>query len=448
MMVSTPATAEPVQVTVARQGEAFVADFILPADAPAWGFWRSATAASDDQPWRAKTWRVLTPGVTLVRRGRWDALVATNGRPVPRHVRVRLAPFTGDLNADYVPALRLGGGSVAVFDGHFALFSVDRAAVLDSLPAGFDPAQAPVGDRGTAVAFKGRNLRLAGDIDGYRRGESAGTYGLFGVPRASVRNGVATVIDSELPRWIADDLAGFTPRVIAILTSRLGPSGIGEPTVLAAWEGIGREGASMNGGTLKGLILMRFEGQAALHEIPALRNMARWFIAHEASHFWLGQAVGYETARDTWIMEGGADLLAVRTVSALDPNFDGRKVLNDALKDCSALAKKPVAGAIERGDTRTNYACGAVFALVAEKAGNGDFFAFAKRLIDANRTKAEVNSAIWLAALDRASGQPALSRTMRELLDKGSPDPKAALAGLLKAAAIPYRVDAHGVPQL
>ena len=448
LMVAAPAAAEPVQVTVARQGEAFVADFTLPADAPAWGFWRSATAASDNQPWRARSWRVLTPGVTLARRGQWDALVATGGGPVPRRVRVRLEPFTGDLNADYVPALRLGGSSVALFDGHFALFSVDRVTTLDSLPPGFDPAQAPISDRGTMVTFKGRQLRLAGDILGYRQGESAGTYGLFGVPRASVQNNVATVIDSELPKWIADYIAGFTPRVIGTLTERLGPSGIGQPTVLAAWEGVGREGASMNGGTLKGLILMRFEGDTAVHELPALRNMARWFIAHEASHFWLGQAVGYETARDSWIMEGGADLLAVRTVSALDPGFDGRKVLNDALKDCAALATKPVAGAIERGDYRANYACGAVFALVAEKASNGDFFAFTKALIDANRARGEINSAIWLAALDRASGKRALAGAMRELLDKGSADPKAALAGLLKDAGIAFRFDANGVPQL
>lgn len=448
LMLPAPAAAEPVRVTVARQGEVFVADFTFPADAPAWGFWRSSTAASDNQPWRAKSWRVLTPGVTLARRGQWDALVATGGKPVPRRVRIRLEPFTGDLNADYVPALRLGGGSVALFDGHFALFSVDRLTTLDSLPLGFDPAQAPIGDRGTMVTFTGRQLRLAGDIDGYRKGESAGTYGLFGVPRASVRNGVATVIDSELPKWIADFIAGFTPRVIGPLTSRLGPSGISQPTVLAAWEGIGREGASMNGGTLKGLILMRFEGRAAVHEIPALRNMARWFIAHEASHFWLGQSVGYETARDSWIMEGGADLLAVRTVSALDPSFDGRKVLNDALKDCSALATKPVAGAIERGDYRANYACGAVFALVAEKASNGDFLAFTKALIDANRARGEVNSAIWLAALDQASGKPALSVAIRGLLDTGLADPKRALAGLLKDAGVAYTLDATGVPQL
>lgn len=448
LFLAAPAAAEPVRVMVTRQGEAFIADFTLPAAAPAWGFWRSSTAAADGQSWRAKSWQVLTSGVALRRRGQQEAFVGLNGRPLPRHIRVRVTPFTGDLNGDYVPALRLGGDSIALFDGHFALYSVARLATLDTLPAGFDPEQAPIGDPGTTVMFKGRNLRLAGDVDGFRRGQSAGTYGLFGVPRASVQDGVATVIDTELPRWISDYLATFTPRVIAELTGRLGQAGIGQPTVLAAWEGGDRDGASMNGGTLKGLILMRFEGRAALHELPALRNMARWFIAHETSHFWLGQAVGYDGARDSWIMEGGADLLAVRTVGRLDPGFDGKKVLNDALKDCAALAVKPVAAAIERGEQRANYACGAVFSLVAETASKGNFYRFVRDLIAANAADRTVNSNEWLAALDARTGSREASARIRRLLDQGAANPAQELAALLKQSHIAFALDARGIPQL
>ena len=225
---AVPAMAEPARVTVTRQGDSFVADFTFPTAAPAWGFWRSSTAASDNRSWRAKSWQVLTPGVTLQRRGQQDALIGANGRPVPRHVRVRLTPFTGDLNANYVPALRLGGDSVALFDGHFAVYSADLPT-LDKLPPGFDPERAKVGDYGTAVLFKGKALRIAGDAAGYRKGESAGAYGLFGVPRATVANGVATVIDSELPKWIADDLATFTPRVMGAMAAPFATVARGTP---------------------------------------------------------------------------------------------------------------------------------------------------------------------------------------------------------------------------
>ena len=446
LLLAAPAAAEPVRVAVTQDKNGFVANFVLPTDAPAWGFWRSSTAAADNQSWRARSWQVLTPGVRLERRGQQDALVAEDGQAVPRKVRVRFTPFTGDLNANYVPALDLGGGTVAIFDGHFALFSVDSASKLQTLPPGFDPTS--VGDPGTAVEFKGRHVQIAGDVEGHRAGRSSGAYGIFGLVRSVSGDGVETVIDGELPKWLTDYLSGFTPRVIRALTTGLGPAGLDQPTILAAWEGAGREGASMNGGTLKGLILMRFEGEQAVSELPALRDMARWFVAHESAHFWLGQAVTYDTPRDSWIMEGGADLLAIRTIAGLDPSYDGRPLLNEALRDCAKLAVKPVASALERNEHRAYYACGAVFALVAEKVNGSNFFSFTRGLIAANQADKSVNSADWLAALVRTSGKPAIGRAIAKLLDQGSPDPKDELVGLLTEAGIPFALDADGVPQL
>ncbi len=447
LVVGVPAAAaEPVRVAVTQDRDGFIADLTLPTDAPAWGFWRSSTAASDNQSWRVKSWQVLTPGVTLQRRGQQDALVGVNGHSVPRTVRVRLTPFTGDLNANYVPALDLGGGTVALFDGHFALFSVARLDKLDSLPPGFDPTL--VGDPGTAVEFKGRHVQIAGDLEGYHAGRSSGAYAIFGLLPTVSGDGVDTMIDSELPKWLTNYLSGYTPKVIRALTSGLGPAGLDQPTILASWEGIGREGASMNGGTLKGLILMRFEGRQAVSELPALRNMARWFVAHEAAHFWLGQAVSYDSPRDSWIMEGGADLLAIRTIAGLDPSYDGRTLLNEALRDCAKLATKPVASALERNEHRAYYACGAVFALIAEKVNGNNFFGFTKGIIAANQVDKSINSADWIAALVRTSGRPDLGRTIARLIDQGSPDPKDELVSLLSETGIPFTLDADGVPQL
>ena len=440
------ANAQPVRVTVTRTGDAFVADFTFPRAAPAWGFFRSSPAAKNHQSWRLQSWQVLTPGVSLQRRGSFDAFVGERGRPVPPKVRVRLTPFTGDLLADYVPALRLGGNSVAIFDGHFAPFSVSSPNVLDRMPATGDPSR--IVDTGILVQFRGRDLRLMGDVQGYRSGNSSGTYGLFEVPRAVVRGGVATVIDSDLPKWIADDLGSYAPRVIEQLTAGLGPSGVVEPTILAAWEGTEREGASMNGGTLKGLILMRFEGKAALQQLPALADLAHWFIAHEAAHFWLGQSVRYDGPRDSWIMEGGADLLAMRTVQRLNPGFDPKAKLNEALRDCAGLADQPIATAIDRNEVRANYACGAVFALVAEKVSGGDFQRFVRRLIQNNRADGELSTDDWLAALDRSGGSRAQSSSIRALVERGSANPGAVLARLLRDSGIPYAIDAKGVPRL
>jgi hypothetical protein len=447
-LLASPAVAQPVEVSISRSGDAFIAQFERPRSAPAWGFFRSSVAAKDGKSWRLQSWQVLTPGVALQRRGKFDALVGMNGRAVPQKVRVRLTPFTGDLESNYVPALRLGGDSVALFDGHFAAFSVAAPQALDRLPVSFDPAREGVGDSGTSVRFRGRGLRLAGDVEGYRAGNSEGTYGLYDVPHAVVKNGIATVIDGDLPKWLADDLESYAPQVMASLTDGLGPSGVTEPTILAAWEGVGREGASMNGGALKGLILMRFEGQSALQPLPALTDLAHWFIAHETSHFWLGQSVHYGTQRDSWIMEGGADLLAIRTVQRLNPGFDTRAKLNEELRECAGLADEPVATAIERGEHRAYYACGAVFALVAEKANGGDFFGFTRQLVDANRADRELTGAEWLAALGRLTASRRSAGIIRGMIDRGSRDPKGTLALLLREEQIPFALDASGVPQL
>jgi hypothetical protein len=147
-------------------------------------------------------------------------------------------------------------------------------------------------------------------------------------------------------------------------------------------------------------------------------------------------------------MEGGADLLATRTVQKLDPRFDATKKLNELIGECVQYADEPVATALERNEHRAYYSCGAVFALVAEKTSAGDFFAFTRRLIDANRSDRELSSGEWLAELDRTSGSPRHSAAIRALAEKGSPDPKAAIAALLKGAGIAYVVDAKGVPQL
>lgn len=204
----------------------------------------------------------------------------------------------------------------------------------------------------------------------------------------------------------------------------------------------------MNGGTLKGLILMRFEGSQALSPVPALADMAHWFIAHEASHFWLGQSIHYATQRDSWIMEGGADLLATRTVQSLNPAFDARGYLNEALRDCSTLATQPLATAIDRNQVRANYACGAIFALVAEKTNRGDFHGFVRNLIAANRADREVTMEEWLTALRRSGGTMAQAQTIRSMVERGTPQPTATIANLLRGSAIPFVLDKNGVPQL
>jgi hypothetical protein len=49
--------------------------------------------------------------------------------------------------------------------------------------------------------------------------------------------------------------------------------------------------------------------------------------------------VRYQYSREAWITEGGADLLAFRTVAATDPTYDARAQLQRALDDCVSLTR-------------------------------------------------------------------------------------------------------------
>jgi hypothetical protein len=194
---------------------------------------------------------------------------------------------------------------------------------------------------------------------------------------------------------------------------------------------------------------MQYEGSGMLQETDAQRNEGLWFIAHEAAHFWMGQTVGYQYARDAWITEGGAELLAIRAVAETDPNYDPRAFLDKAIEDCIRLTRRQgVESARERGDQRAYYACGAMFGLIAEAGSGRSFYRFVRQLIDANRADGVVTRADWLAALDNATRKSSLSRDIARLLDRGVDDPGEFITDLLERAGVNLEVDATGTPRL
>ena len=86
--------------------------------------------------------------------------------------------------------------------------------------------------------------------------------------------------------------------------------------------------------------------------------------------------------------------------------------------------------------------------MVAEKANRGDFYAFVRNLIAANRADREVTMEEWLAVLRRSGGTMAQVQTIRSIVQRGTPQPKQAIANLLRGSAISVVLDKTGVPQL
>jgi hypothetical protein len=437
-------------VDVVRHGVTWTADFHLDRAAPLWVFVRSSVTRDGELPWRSHDWVVETPGVTLERRGRYDVLIGANGAPVPAEVRLRFQPFPHDLLADSAPALAFSTGAIALFSRQFDLFALPDAAAAASLPADLSTATLPYTRTRATFRDEGGQILYAGQrLASVSLDDEDGTYVLFGPAEPAAAAGMATIIDPALPTWLRDALDQATPAIISRLTAALGPPPGTRPTLMVSWGGPTGHRISMTGSVLPNLLQMTFEGDGVLRENAGLRDHALWFIAHESAHFWLGEAVTYQYARDAWITEGGADLLAFRIVGEVDPAYDSRAELQKAIDDCIRFAAgHGIASAEERGEQRAYYACGTVFGLVAEAASHRPFGVFVHRLVDRNRAARVLTREEWLAELTRVSHDPSLSSDIARLLDQGAPDPGALIASLFARAGIRYAVADNGRPRL
>jgi hypothetical protein len=279
-------------------------------------------------------------------------------------------------------------------------------------------------------------------------GESPG-YVFLGPTRPVETPDVVTLLDPQLPAWIRGALVKVVPELLAMYAGQLGEPRTGRPTVIVSWKGPTPGMVSRGGGALFGQIVMEYEGSGMVEETPERRAEDLWFVAHEAAHFWLGQTVGYEYARDAWITEGGADLLAIRVIAALRLPFDWRGQINQSITDCASLTRRQgVESARDRGEHRAYYACGLVLGLVAEGVSGKPFAAFVRELVDANRADGIVSRADWLAALNAHTRDRSIGRDIARLLERGAPDPAALIASLLRRAGVPFELDDRGLARI
>lgn len=442
-----PESSPPVAVTVTRDGDHWTADFTFEQSSPVWAFFQSALLREIREPWRPSWWSVETPGVVLDRQGGYDVLRTSDGRPVPARVRISMRPQAGDLEADYDPALMFSDGTVALFSGQFDVMPLDTIEAARALPTELnglelegEPSLVTWRDRSGPVLFKGERLDEAMAVD-------ARTYVLFGDAHIRRGQGVTTVIDPGLPRWLRDELGGFTPHVMGYYADRLGPSRGGEPTLMVSWTGPTEHLSSMGGSVLPGLISMSFEGEGVLDPDREALDRAHWFIGHEAAHFWLGSnGLRYAFSREAWITEGGADLMAVRAIAAIDTAYDARTELQREVDDCVSLARgAPVADAGGRGEHRAYYACGAVWSMAMEsargRADGGDFFDVLTDFQSESADDGVLSRDEWLAAMTRLAGGPAPAAAIARMLDEGVADPAATLAEIFAGTGVAHRLE-------
>lgn len=425
---------------VERHDGAFSVTWWLDRDAPVWVLRESALLRETRRAWREGRWTVRTPGVVLERVGGYDVLRSADGGPIPREVEVAIRPATGDLEAAYDPTLLFTDGSVALYSEQFDLIPMADLQAARDLPADLNGVETPVGPIQVTWRDDQGPVLLNGRREDLPTTRNPNTYVLFGDPGLNETPRVVTVTDPALPAWISGEIERFAPQVIDYFAARLGPALEDKPMVMVSWTGPTSGMTSMGGSVLPGLISMTFEGEGVLSATGQVTTASHWFIGHESAHFWLGQRVRYARSRDAWITEGGADLMAIRALKALDPAYDDRAELQKGVDDCVELTTgRSVETAETRGEHRAYYACGAVFALAAEGVTDGDWFDFLKPLLDANAEDKILTREEWLAALAARPGGRALAADIETLLDAGAPDPRIIVERLLRGAGVGVR---------
>jgi len=422
--------------SVLRQGETLHLQYSLDRDAAVWAFYDSALMSEVREPWRPRQWRVLTPGVVLDRAGHYDILRSDDGGPVPRTVDIQITPRAVDLEAEY-PTLKFSNGAVALPTRQMTVFPMDSVAEVAALPSDLNGVSLPTAPTRVHWRDEAGPLLYAGERRPELITQFERSYVLLGNADVTRDEGLTAVIDPALPQWIADTLSTAAPATGQWYRQRLGPASAGaeNPVLMAAWNGPTQRMTSMGGSVLPGLIVMNFEGVGITAPDDEIRERALWFVAHEASHFWLGQTVRYEFARDAWITEGGADMMAVRALKARNPAYDDRAELQTEIDDCVKYARQPIATAGDRGEHRAYYACGAVFAMAAEAAERrrtgGDFIDFIRPLIDANRRDGVLTVEEWMAHFAARGGRPEVASLMLDMINRGATDPQAAVMAVL-----------------
>lgn len=413
--------------------------------APAWFFVRSALDL-DGKPWRARSFTVETPGVRLERMGRYDVLVG-DGSPLTR-VRIRVKPYSESIAADYTPALMFSDGGIAFYSEHHLVAPLTSAEAAAKLPSDLNgvafetvPVRFTLRDPGRTLLYGGKRLRGEAGL----MLDDDGTYLYSGAASPVETPAFVGIIDPGLPQWVTAELNAFTPRLFDYYTARLGKPAGDRPAALVAWGGATLKGYSIGGSVLKGMVVMNMRGAQVADPNPAVRTRMRWFIGHEAAHFWMGQTVRYGERSEAWITEGSADLMAFRAFKHLDPGYDDRADLQRSIDKCLKVnGTQPLGKAAERDAHDANYACGALLALAAEGAlrernANADVFTWIRRLIDANREDRTVTQADWLDAFAAVQTDPAVAASVRSFLDEGVADPANFVFALLTASGVPVR---------
>lgn len=387
---------------------------------------KQPTAALDLGPaidgYRARHWRIETPGVRLATRGGRDYLETGAARKFSR-VDIRVEPAPVDLHKDYEPFIPLGDGAVIFYTGHVTPFRDATTRMQAKLTI--------VAAAGAQVyAFGARAPTLADWESPYDH--PAFLYIGSAPPRES--DTLVTIADATAPAWISDEIATLAPAIGAALHSLFSRSLPTKPTILVAMGDLSEEGRlSYSGDALPGQYQMTLAGGAWRQSSPQALAVLRRTTAHEAAHLWQAATRPRADSVPNWIHEGGADALAAEAMAAAGYWTAAEKAadFDRARRDCAAgLERQSLHKAEAEARWPAVYACGHVLNIAA--AGGGDVASLWRELVRRAGNEG-YDEAMFLALAEDRAGAEAVS-AMRDLLRISDARPDFAIARMLGEA--------------
>jgi len=342
--------------------------------------------------YRAASWSVETPGLSISSEAGRDYLVADEGKRF-REARITVLPYKNNFAKQYEPVASLSGGAV-IYTGHFWPWEGKGkrlAASFDFIPAS-----------GAHAAAFGETT------DTFTEWSSPFHHPAFvylGAVTPLKLGATAAVIDPSAPDWVADALIEDAQGIFDGLAKAFGRKLDAPPDLFLIMDGEDEPGRlRYSGDALPGQIEIRLSGGGWKEDGTKAREILLEATAHEAAHLWQLAIRPSAAGAPDWIHEGGADAIAAELIEG-GPEEAGP--LAEERAACrAALGGRSLAEAEARGEWRASYDCGHVLAVIAAKAvTGGDVAAFWRAFIDRAEASGGYDEGLFLSMIQEKTGK-------------------------------------------
>jgi len=411
---------------------------------------------------RIGSWQVMTEGVALRRFDRTDALVSD---VAVNEISIRINATAVERGDDYTPFVAIPnaanpGRAMAVYSYYFQVSPTDLPSLENGVLS--DDLIAPahqfrfVDGAGSDVVFAGEPVQAD---DRITMTGGVGAYAVFGAPPRQSGANFNSLVSAGLPTRMIDQILNTVPEAINALQTALEVELDHTPSLIITRRPSERAGIYFRGGAMTSDIVMELEGDA-LDDPEFVRNnrgRITALVIHELAHLWNGGLVQNTDPNAAWIHEGGAEALsweALTTVFSMDASYSMSNY-QSAIEGCAAyLSEGGLAEAIDRGQRRAHYECGATIMLALSSALSPEDRAAGLSILwptfienSQSRNAGTYDAALFLATFAELGGAEQVRIWVRDIEAGQFEDPAAFLVRGLMAAGIEISL-VDGVPVL